>query len=179
MPLFIALFRGINVGGSNTLPMVELVEILASLGGYDIKTIIQSGNAIFRLPEDNIAGLAEKISSAVEQHRGFTPRVLILTPEDLKRAMAGNPFPLAVSEPSSLHLGFLAAKPEHVDMDKLVNLKTESEQFQLTPNVFYLFAPNGMGRSRLAVGVEKILGVPMTDRNWKTVFKIRELVTGM
>jgi len=176
MPLYIALFRGINVGGSNTLPMVELVEILSSFGGVNIKTSIQSGNAVFRHPDGEVPGLAEKISRAVEQRRGFKPQVLILTPEDLERAMAGNPFPQAVSDPSSMHLGFLAVKPEHVELDKLVSLKAESEQFQLTADIFYLFAPDGVGRSRLAAGVEKILGVPMTDRNWKTVCKIKELI---
>ncbi len=176
MPLYIALFRGINVGGSNTLPMTELVEILTSLGGESIKTIVQSGNAVFRHAGD-VPGLADKISRAVEQRRGFTPQVLILTPEDLERAVSGNPFPHAVSDPSSLHLGFLAANPEQVDMDKLAKLKAESEQFLLTADVFYLFAPDGMGGSRLAVGVEKVLGVPMTDRNWKTVCKISELVS--
>jgi uncharacterized protein (DUF1697 family) len=179
MPVYIALFRGINVGGSNTLPMVELVEILSSLGGEDIKTSIQSGNAVFLYPGGDAAGLAEKISRAVEQRRGFTPQVLILNPENLERAMAGNPFSQAVSDPSSLHLGFLAAKPINVDMDKLESLKAESEQFHLTADVFYLFAPDGVGRSRLAAGVEKILDVPMTDRNWKTVCKIKELVSGM
>ena len=179
MPVYIALFRGINVGGSNTLPMAELVEILASLGGEDIKTIIQSGNAVFRHPDGDGPALAEKISHAVELRRGFKPQVLILTPGDFERAAAGNPFPHAISEPGSLHLGFLAAKPERVDMDKLESLKAESEHFNLTPSVFYLFAPDGVGRSRLAAGVEKVLGVPMTDRNWKTVCKIRELVSNL
>ena len=89
--------------------------------------------------------------------------------------MAENPFPEAETDPASLHLGFLAAKPQNLDLQKLASLKRDSERFHLSDGVFYLHAPEGVGRSKLAAGAEKLLGVPMTDRNWRTVCKVMEM----
>ena len=71
MPIYIALFRGINVGGSNSLPMAELVQILSDLGAKETRTYIQSGNAVFKSTESNIGLLAEKLSREIEKRKGF------------------------------------------------------------------------------------------------------------
>ena len=175
MLIYIALFRGINVGGNNSLPMAELVQILSGLGAKDTRTYIQSGNAVFRFTEIITSQFTEKVSREIEIRKGFLPRVLILTLEEFERLIAGNPYPDATADPSLLHLGFLAASPVFVDIQKLTILQSKNEKFTLTPRVFYLYAPDGVGRSRLAAGVEKVLGVTMTDRNWRTVCKIRDL----
>jgi hypothetical protein len=78
--------------------------------------------------------------------------------------MAGNLFPEAEADPSSLHIGFLASTPKNPDLKKLESLKAESERFHLSDHMFYLQAPEGVGRSRLAASAEKALGVPMIDR---------------
>ena len=176
MPLYIALFRGINVGGSNSLPMTDLVQILSDIGAKEIRTYLQSGNAVFSSTESNIDLLAEKICRQVEIRKGFLLKVLILTLEEFEQAIAENPYPQHTDDPSSLHLGFLAAPPISVDMEKLISLQSKNEEFTLTPKVFYFYAPDGVGRSRLAAGVEKVLVVTMTDRNWRTVCKIRDLI---
>jgi len=171
----IALFRGINVGGKNSLPMKGLVALLEELGAGNIRTYIQSGNAIFQSAEIDASHLSQKICAEIKKRHGFEPYVLLLGLDDLERAIADNPFPEAETEPSSLHLGFLASAPHNPDLKKLESLKKESERFQLKGNVFYLHAPEGVGRSKLAASAEKLLGVPMTDRNWRTVCKIREM----
>jgi uncharacterized protein (DUF1697 family) len=119
---------------------------------------------------------SEQISQAIQQRLGFTSLVLILSRIEFEKAIAENPFPEAVSNPSSLHLGFLARPPERPNLEGLEKLKNESEQYHLTDKVFYLYAPEGIGRSKLAASSEKLLGVPMTDRNWKTVTKIKTLI---
>ena len=86
--------------------------------------------------------------------------------------MRENPYPEAETEPKSLHLYFLAAEPENPDLTKLHSLKTDTERFSLQGKVFYLHTPAGIGRSKMAAGVEKALGVPATARNWRTVNKI-------
>jgi uncharacterized protein (DUF1697 family) len=177
MSTCIALFRGINVGGKNSLPMKELVAILEDLGAVNIKTYIQSGNAAFQSTEKNVARLSQKIGAEINKRRGFEPHILVLGLGEMEKAIAGNPFPEAETEPSSLHLGFLAFMPENPDLKKLTSLKNESERFHLKGKVFYLHAPDGVGRSRLAASAEKLLGVPMTDRNWRTVCKLREMAT--
>ena len=175
MNTYIAFFRGINVGGNSTLPMKELVATLEEMGAQKVRTYIQSGNAVFESAEQNVAQLSEQLSAAIMKRRGFEPHVLILTLEALAKAITENPFPEAVADPSSLHLGFLATAPKSPDLNKLASLKKESERFHLAEQVFYLHAPEGVGRSKLAAGSEKALGVPMTDRNWRTVCKVMEL----
>ena len=171
---FIALFRGINVGGNSILPMRELVDVFGNLGLSNVKTYIQSGNVVFQ-SEYAKTLLPEKIAAAVTESHGFTPKVLILTQQELADAAASNPFLKAEHELKTLHLFFLAAKPDNPDIDILERLKTATERFKLTETVFYLHAPDGIGRSKLAAKVEKALGISATARNWQSVQKILSL----
>lgn len=174
----IALLRGINVGGNCSLPMKELVAVLEGMGARKVRTYIQSGNAVFECAGKNSARLSKQLAAEILKRRGFEPYVHILTLEALQAAVAGNPFPEAVVDPGSLHLGFLVSPPRKPDLEKLSSLRKESERFHLTPGVFYLHAPEGVGKSKLAAGAEKCLGVPMTDRNWRTVCKVLEMAGG-
>ena len=175
MKTYIALFRGINVGGNSILPMKELKALLEKLDLRNIKTYIQSGNAVFRSNENNSSRLSTKIRAAVKKSRGFEPHVLLLELGGIEKAIASNPFPEAEAEPNTLHLNFLAFAPAHPDLKALERLKKESERFKLKGGVFYLYAPDGIGRSKLAANVERALGVPVTGRNWRTVNKIMEM----
>lgn len=175
MNTYIALFRGINVGGKNSLKMKDLVNLLEELGAHNVKTYIQSGNAVFQTSKEP-SQLSEQIRLAIQQRFGFAPHVLVLEKAEFEKAVAENPFPEAESNPSFLHLGFLANTPEHPNLEALKKLKSESEQYHLIEKVFYLYAPEGVGRSKLAASSEKLLGVPMTDRNWKTISKIQTLI---
>ena len=172
---YIALFRGINVGGNNSLPMKDLVAALESVGAHDVATYIQSGNAVFRSEEQNAALLAERIRAEIGERHGFEPRVLVLPSEEMEKAVRSNPFPEAESEPKTLHVYFLAASPERPHLDALERIKGDQERFVLGDGVFYLHAPGGIGRSKLAANAEKLLGVPATARNWRTVRKVMEL----
>ena len=179
MNTYIALFRGINVGGNNTLQMTDLYNILEDLGCQDIKTYIRSGNAVFHSSANKQDDFSTKISSEIELRFGFSPKVLVKTFAEINRAISNNPFRAAEADPSHLHLSFLSVPAENVDLNKLEKLKENGEQFLLTPEVFYLFAPNGVGRSKLAANCEKIIGVSMTDRNWTTVCKLQEIANSM
>lgn len=176
MHTWIALFRGINVGGRNPLPMKALAALLEELGSRGVRTYIQSGNVVFASKRGGAAPLSKAIAKGIRARFGFEPGVLLMGSNELEDAIAGNPFPEAETDPKALHLGFLAAAPPSPDLEKLEALRSESERFQLAGKVFYLHAPDGVGRSRLAASAEKLLGVPMTDRNWRTVCKLREMV---
>jgi len=175
MNTYVALFRGINVGGRNSLPMKEVVAILEHLGSQQVKTYIQSGNAVFVSPENDTLRLSNAIRVEVKKRRGFEPQVMLLELEEIERAIRNNPFPEADTDPKALHAGFLASTPKQPNLEKLESLKQGSERFRLIDRVFYLHAPEGIGRSKLAASAEKSLGVPMTDRNWRTVCTIREM----
>jgi uncharacterized protein (DUF1697 family) len=175
MTTYIALFRGINVGGKNKLPMKDLVAALQDVGCQDVATYIQSGNAVFRSGEQDASLLSDRIMATIGERHGFEPRVLVLGLEEMERVMGSNPFSDAESEPKTLHLYFLAAPPESPDLEALEEIKVDRERFALTDGVFYLHAPDGLGRSKLAASVEKLLGVPATARNWRTVSKVMEM----
>ena len=175
MKTYIALFRGINVGGRNKLPMKDLVATLHDVGCQDVATYIQSGNAVFRSEERDASLLSDRIMATIGQRHGFEPRVLVLASEEMERAMQSNPFPEAESEQKTLHLYFLTAPPESPDLDALEGMKGARESFVLGDDVFYLHAPDGLGRSKLAANVERLLGVPATARNWRTVRKVMEM----
>jgi len=176
MKTLIALFRGINVGGKNLLPMKQLVSIMEDIGCLDVITYIQSGNAVFRSEENRTSQLSGKISSAIKKQHGFEPYILLLEAADIEKAISGNPFPEAESEPKSLHVGFLSATPKKPDIQTLETLRKKTERFVLKDAVFYLHAPEGVGRSKLAASAEKLIGVSMTGRNWRTLCKIKDLV---
>ena len=175
MNTYIALFRGINVGGKNSLPMKGLVALLEYIGAKKVRTYIQSGNAVFQSASKNPSQLSKQLTAEIKKNYSFEPYVLIIGLDAIKKAMAENPFPEAEAEPGSLHLGFLSSVPINPDLGKLNRLKKGSERFHLSDKVFYLHAPDGVGRSKLAASIEKLLGVPMTDRNWITVSKIRKM----
>jgi uncharacterized protein (DUF1697 family) len=176
MKTYIALFRGINVGGKNILPMKELAALLEKLGADNVKTYIQSGNAVFRHQAESASQLSSTISAAIKERHGFEPRVLLLGLAEMEKAVASNPFPAAETEPKTLHLYFLASTPQNPDLKMLDSLKKANERFKLIDTVFYLHAPDGIGRSKLAERVEKALGVAATTRNWRTVSKIMAMV---
>jgi uncharacterized protein (DUF1697 family) len=172
MKMYIALFRGINVGGKNRLPMKDLRSLLADLGAQSVQTYIQSGNAVFRHETENAPRLSDSIAAAIKQSHGFDPRVLLLDLGVMEQAIASNPYPEAEAEPKSLHLYFLASVPQNPDLETLDSIKQDDERFKLIDQVFYLHAPAGIGRSKLAARVEQALGVAVTARNWRTACKI-------
>ena len=176
MNTYIALFRGINVGGNNILSMLELVAVLEELGLSNIKTYIQSGNVVFQSEEINHEELSQEIGSAIKKRSGFVAQVFILDVNEFKSAIASNPFTGIEAEPNTLHFFFLSSLPEHPDLKAVERVKKDSEQFRLIDKVFYLYAPEGIGRSKLAMNVEKILGVAVTARNWRTVSKLMAMM---
>ncbi len=172
MSIWIALLRGINVGGKHRLPMKELVDGLQSIGLKQIRTYIQSGNVVFQSDDGNREDLASQIGHMIEGRHGFRPMVLLLGHDQLAEAARANPFPEAEERPNTLHLSFLATKPKDPDLRSIQELCAPSERFQLIGATFYLHAPEGIGRSKLATKAEKLLGVPATSRNWRTIQKL-------
>jgi uncharacterized protein (DUF1697 family) len=176
MNTYIALFRGINVGGNNILPMKELRTLLGELGLQNVNTYIQTGNVVFQSDSVAPAEIVTKIQSCVNERYGFKPEILLLEFEEMEEVIRTNPFSEDVSNSSRLYLSFLISEPGNPDLEELESIKKESEQFALKNNVFYLHAPDGIGRSKLAAKTEKLLGVSITRRNWRTVQKIMDMV---
>jgi uncharacterized protein (DUF1697 family) len=168
---WIGLFRGINVGGHNKVPMKDLVTLLCGLGLQDVRTCIQSGNVVFR-GSGTAAALIEDIGAAVSRRFGFRPFLVLLDAKQLAQAAAANPFPGAQARPQSLHLWFLEKAPGSASLKRLEALRAASEKSALRGKVLYLHAPQGIGRSKFAARAEGLLGVAGTARNWRTVTQL-------
>lgn len=179
MKTYVALLRGINVGGKNSLPMKSLKALLEGLQAENVATYIQSGNAIFRHKTRSAQQLAAKISDAIEKTHGFAPPTVLITSSELEQAIRGNPFPNAEETPTALHLFFLDQTPENANLERLEQLASPTEKFHLQGKVLYLYAPDGTARSKLAAQAEKSLGVIATARNWRTVQKLRAMVDAL
>ena len=169
MNTFIALFRGINVGGHGRLLMKDLRAVLEGLGLKNVKTYLQSGNVVFQSSSSDSRKLSHEIGTAISERYQFTPVVFILSIEELRSDIASNPFPEGEDHPKSLHLFFLKSRPNRPDLAKLESLRSASEKFELLGTVFYLHAQDGVGPSKLAANVEKVLDVVVTARNWRSV----------
>ena len=176
MTTFVALLRGINVGGKNILPMKAFREQLTKLGCTDVATYIQSGNAVFR-HSGSSAKLSELISTAIESDFGFRPSVMVLTKGEFNSVAAVNPFSAELSEPKFLNVWFVQESVTKANTVRMNEIASGDEKFLLTDSAVYLYAPNGIGRSKLAAGMEKCLGVQATARNWRTVGKIGEMLS--
>lgn len=171
MKKYIVLLKGINVAGKNLLPMKELVGILESLSCQNVSTYIQSGNIVLN---SNLSptSLEKSISEALMRSKRFKIPVIVLTVAKFKSAVEGCPF--ETKEGKLLHYFFTASRP-NLNNEILQSLCAKSEKYELKGSVFYLYSPDGIGRSKLVANIEKVTGVPTTARNHNTVQKLLHL----
>lgn len=172
---YIALLRGINVGGHVLLPMADLRRLLAELGHAEVSTYLQSGNALFTSARPDRAALVEEIEAAITAHLGRPVAVLLRTPDELAAVVAGNPFPDAVATPTRLHVAFLSAQPDPERLAAIDVARFAPDEFRPGEGVIYLYYPNGSGRSKLTGETFARLGVQVTARNWNTVTALLSL----
>ena len=160
------------------LPMKSLTALLGKLRCANVRTYLQSGNAVFESDETDRARLCAAISAAIQKAHGFSPRVMILTAAELSRAARGNPFPQAHADHKCVHLYFLDARAPKADLKGMTACAINGEAFALKSKVFYLHTPKGFGVSKLAERAERLLGVAATARNWRTVSALIDLTKG-
>ena len=175
MGTWIALLRGVNVGGKHRLVMKDWARDLTALQFANVQTYIQSGNAIFQSARRSAGELARDIATDLERRYDYRIDVMVLLARQLTQIIANNPFPEAAQAPTSLHVYLLGCRPTDPDLAALTKNKAPDEQFRLAATTFYLFAPSGIGRSRLAARVERALGVATTARNWNTICNLAEM----
>jgi uncharacterized protein (DUF1697 family) len=172
MNTFVALLRGINVGGRNRLPMGELRAALSTLGLEDVSTYLQSGNVVFRSPGEG-KQLAAGIEQRIAEVFGLKIAVLLRTPAELRKIAAGNPFLQDEADLAKLHVVFLDGTPTAAVAAKLDPDRSPPDRFSLRDRELYLHLPNGAGRSKLTIDYfERLLEVKATARNWKTLTKL-------
>ncbi|HXV92746.1 MAG TPA: DUF1697 domain-containing protein [Pseudonocardia sp.] len=178
MTRYVALLRGINVGGRSTIPMAELRALFADLGFGDARTYLQSGNVVFGPAHPDADEIGAEVEKAVAGRFGTDVRVLLRTADELDEVASANPFLDRQDDPTKLHVTFLAGEPTEftVPAGPLPVPAGESGELWLRGREVYVHTPGGYGRSRIGNAfLEKALGVPATSRNWRSVLALRDL----
>lgn len=178
MPTYVALLRGINVGGRTKVGMADLRRLFADVGHDDVQTYLQSGNVVFR-SSHQAAQVAETIERRIAEDLGVTTTILLRTAANLAKVVTANPFLDQESDPTKLHVTFLAEAPDSERAAGLDPASGAPDALVLTGREVYLHCPNGYGRTKLNNAfLERRLGVAATTRNWKTVTALRDLAGG-
>ena len=172
----VILLRGINVGGHNKLPMAQLREIATEAGFADVRTYIQSGNLVVSSDLDPEAA-ADVLTGAIRAATGLAVPAIVRTAHQWTDLIAANPYPDAVEPGTHVHVIVLPASASEA-----INAFDASgfapEEMAVIGSELYLHLPDGMGRSKLALAVNRLSEVAAgTARNWNTVQKLAALVT--
>lgn len=176
LQIYIALIRGINVGGHAIIKMADLKKLFEALGFENVSTYIQSGNVLFSAKKTDEEKLARQIEKKLKASMGKDIKVFILTNKDLKEASANNPFDPALHEKERrCQLMFLSSKPDASRIKELMKLKGDEYKFQINENVLYYAYLKEYDGKRRMIDFEKVLGVSGTSRTWKVVDKLIEL----
>ena len=174
----IALIRGINVGGHMPVSMSDLRDLLAQLGMKGARSLLQSGNLIFRSDGQANAALETALETEAEKRLGIRADFLIRSAKEWKGVVARNPFRKeAERDPSHLVVMFLKSAVKPKDVKALQAAIAGPEIVRADGRHLYIVYPDGIGRSRLTNAlIEKKLGLRGTARNWNTVLKLSALV---
>lgn len=171
MQTFIALLRGINVGGQKKIPMAELRSILNNALLQNVSTYIQTGNIFFQTSETNKIKLENLIHSEIKKHFGFEVDVLIVTNKDVQRILNACPFPNDKKEKS--YFMMLHDKPT----EELIIIASEKiyegEEYKIINDCIYYYCPKGIGQSKFNMNYfERKLNTFATARNYNTMVKL-------
>jgi uncharacterized protein (DUF1697 family) len=173
MPTYIALLRGVNVGG-NVLKMDRLRELCAGLGAKNVRTYVQSGNIVFE-GQGSASGWAATLERKLTGESRLPVSVMVRTAAEITAVFGGNPFLKEKGiDTARLAVTFLQQAPAKPALDALAALKIGSERYHCAGKEIYLHCPNGFADSKL-YGLEKVLKQRTTSRNWNTVTKLCEM----
>lgn len=173
----IALLRGINVGRAKRVPMAELRDLLESLGCSGVRTLLNTGNAVFQSPGGSGRELAASIEKAIQSRFGFPVPVLVHTAREFNAIIADNPLPDATRDPSRFLVAFVSSKAELAKAMPLLKESWSPEKFAIGGKAAYLWCAAGIRESRLLQAFGKVTQASITTRNWATVLKIQAVLS--
>jgi uncharacterized protein (DUF1697 family) len=170
----VLLLRGVNVGGHKRVPMSDLRQLLGRMGHTKVRTLLNSGNAVFDAPESSSpAQLASTIEAAIETTFGFTSRSFVLTSAALDVIVRENELAGRVDNPSRLLVAFLASPANRKDLAPLAAREWGADALAVGSRAAYLWCPAGMLESPLPDAVGRAVRGEVTTRNWATVLKLQ------
>lgn len=178
---YVALLRGINVGGHRKISMDSLRALFAALGHDAVSTYIQSGNVVFDSTSADEAVLVAEIEARIAADLRLDVAVVLRTAEELAAVVERNPLLARGCEPKSLHVTFLAAAPApaHAQALQADAARCAPDELVVAGREIYLHCPAGLGRTKLtALLGERRLGTTATTRNWNTIVALAGLTRG-
>jgi uncharacterized protein (DUF1697 family) len=179
MNAYIALYRGINVLGKNSVKMESLRAMHERLGHRDVASYIQSGNVIFSA-NGLIGTIQRKVAAEFGKEFGFAAKIVLIDAKKVASIVKGNPYAgFAAENHKIVHAAICDGKPDAKGLKALLVKTDGSENFVIKQGVIYLHTPDGFGTSKFAAGMEKASGVPMTMRNWRTIESLSTMVAAL
>jgi uncharacterized protein (DUF1697 family) len=174
---YIALLRGINVGGHNKIPMAGLRELCGELGLESVQSYIASGNLVFSAT-GNAPELESMLEEAILGRYGFTIPVIVRQAAEWDALVDSNPFPGASeTEPNRVLMGLAKAPIDPGVVDSLRKYAVAGERMAFPGQALWVHFPAGAGQSKISPAVlDRAAGSPVTGRNWRTVLKIQSML---
>ncbi|SFD36860.1 Uncharacterized conserved protein, DUF1697 family [Algibacter lectus] len=174
METYIALLRGINVGGKNKILMAELRDLLLNMGLKHVQTYIQSGNIIFNSEEGNASELEFQITEAIKKRFELSVPVLVITSDALNTIF--NTCPFSEEKKQKSYFSLLYTAPEIDLVNEVLSMKFENEEINILANCVYFYSSIGYGKTKYNNNFfERKLKITATARNYKTMAKLLEL----
>ena len=178
MTTYVAMLRGINVGGHQKVSMAALRTLVTDLGHSEVATYIQSGNVVFKSRAGDSTRVARAIEARIKRDLGMSVTVVVRTGAELARVAAANPFLKAGKDAATLYVIFLASAPDAALVKKLDPRAFKPDEFRLIRQEIYAHYPKGYGRSKMTNNVfEGRLNVAGTARNWNTVTRLVQMTS--
>jgi len=174
MLAYIALLRGINVGGHKKVPMAELRDVLTASGLENVQTYIQSGNVIFQSSSSDKEVLEQRIQKVIRGYFSFEVPVLVRTRAEIKTIFENCPFP--EDKKVNSYFTMLSEIPSRDLVDEASKKTYPNEEFVILQDCIYFFCVNGYGNAKFNLNFfERKLKVNATSRNYKTMVKLLAL----
>lgn len=171
----VALLRGINVGRAKRVAMADLRALVEELGYRDVRTLLNSGNIVFTLPDTRRTDPAGLIERALADRAGVSSRVTVLTAAELGAVVRDNPLGVWADNPSRFFVAFLRRPADRSRLTPLLDRDWGAERLAVGTRVAYVWCPDGILESALYEAVGRALGDGVTTRNWATVTKLDKL----
>jgi uncharacterized protein (DUF1697 family) len=178
MPRYVALLRGVNVGTGNRVPMASFRAVVDAAGGRDVRTLLNSGNAVFSHAARRPEALALDIRAGLETSAAVSVPVVVLSSAVLDEVIRDNVLAPFCDDPSRLLVAFAQDPAAIRELTPLGDLAAPPERFHVGGRAAYLWCPAGFMASRAAVALLGKAGRAVTTRNWATVLKLQALAAG-
>lgn len=176
MNRFVILLRGVNVGKGNRVPMAEFRAALESLGHRQVRTLLNSGNAVFSSTSRSTSKLASVIAKEVEERFGVVTPVIVKSAAELEAIVKNNPFPPPEPEHSRFLVAFASDSAKLQELQGLSSLIQPGERFAVNENAAYVYCAGGLLESKVGEAILGRAGRSVTTRNWATVLKLLSVV---